>query len=77
MIADMPSNKEFNPTVTELFIRGGKLNISLVFITKSYFAVPKKKRLCECLRKMYCKTISFLVYANLASDNTSHFRKNL
>ena len=39
MISDMPSNK--NPIVTELFIRGRKLNISLVFIAQSYFAVPK------------------------------------
>ena len=45
MIADMLSNKELNPTVIELFIRGRKLNISLVFITQSYFAVPKNIRL--------------------------------
>ena len=44
MIANMPSNKKLNPIVTELFIRGGKLNISLVFITQSYFAVPKNIR---------------------------------
>ena len=41
MIADMHSNRKLNPIVTELFIRGRKLNISLVFITQSYFAVPK------------------------------------
>ena len=41
MIADMLSNKKLNPTVTELFIRGRKLKISLVFLTQSYFAVPK------------------------------------
>ena len=41
MIADMLSNKELNPVVTELFIRGRKSNISLVFITQSYFSVPK------------------------------------
>ena len=45
MIADMLSNKKLNPTVTELFIRGRKLNISLVFITQSYFPVPKNIRL--------------------------------
>ena len=45
MIADMLSNKKLNPIVTELFIRGRKLNISLVFITQSYFAVPKNIRL--------------------------------
>ena len=33
MIADILSNKKLNPTVTKLFIRGRKLNISLVFIT--------------------------------------------
>ena len=41
----MLSDKKLNPIVTELFIRGGKLNISLVFITKSYFTVPKNIRL--------------------------------
>ena len=40
MIADMPSNKKLNPIVTESFIRGRKINISLAFITQSYFAVP-------------------------------------
>ena len=45
MIADMLSNKKLNPMVTELFIRGRKLNISLVFITQSYFSVPKNIRL--------------------------------
>ena len=37
MIADMPSKKKLNPVVTALFIRGRELNISLVFITQSYF----------------------------------------
>ena len=41
MIADMLCNKKLNPIVSELFIRGRKLNIFLVFITESYFAVPK------------------------------------
>ena len=41
----MLSNKKFNPIVTELFIRGRKLNISLVFITQSYFDLPKNIRL--------------------------------
>ena len=45
MIADVLSNKKLNPIVTELFIRGRKLNISLVFITQSYFAAPKNIRL--------------------------------
>ena len=42
MIADMLGNKKFKPIVTELFIRGRKLNLSHAFITQSYFAVPKK-----------------------------------
>ena len=33
MIADMINNKKLNPVVTEVFIRGRKINISLVFIT--------------------------------------------
>ena len=45
LIADMLSNKKLNLIVTELFIRGRKLNISLVFIMQSYFAVPKTVRL--------------------------------
>ena len=45
MIADMINNKKSNSIVTELFIKGRKLNNSLVFITKSYFKVPKDVRL--------------------------------
>ena len=37
----MINNKKRNPIVSELIIRGRKLNISIVFITKSYFKVPK------------------------------------
>ena len=45
VIADMISNNKLNPVVTELFIRGRKLNISIVFIMQSYFKVPKDVRL--------------------------------
>ena len=41
MVADMIINNKFNLIVTGLFIRGRKLNISLAFITQSYFKVPK------------------------------------
>ena len=41
MIADMLINKKLNTIVTELFTRSRNLNISLVFITQSYFAVPR------------------------------------
>ena len=45
MIADIIHNKKLNSIVTELFIKGRKLNISLVFITQSYFKVRKDVRL--------------------------------
>ena len=45
MIADITINKKFQPIIKELFIRCRKLNISLVFITQSYFSVPKDIRL--------------------------------
>ena len=45
MIADIMINKKFQSIIKELFIRCRKLNISLVFITQSYFSVPKDVRL--------------------------------
>ena len=45
IIADMIYNKKLNSTVTELFIRGRKLNISLAFIKQSYFKEPKDVKL--------------------------------
>ena len=45
MIADITKNKKLNSIVTKLFIKGRKLNISLVFITQSYFKVSKDVRL--------------------------------
>ena len=44
MIADMINNKKLNLVVTELFIRVRKIN-TVVFITQSYFKVPKEVRL--------------------------------
>ena len=44
MIADIINDKELNPLVTELPIRGIKLNISIVVITQYYFKVPKEVR---------------------------------
>ena len=43
--SDMINNKKLNPVVTEFFIRGRKLSISIVFITQSYFKVPNNVRL--------------------------------
>ena len=45
MIADIMTNRRFQAIIKELFIRCRKLNISLVFITQSYFPVPKDVRL--------------------------------
>ena len=41
MVADIRTNKEFKAKIEELFIRCRKLNISLAFITQSYFSVPE------------------------------------
>ena len=62
-INDMLSNKKLNPIVTELFIRGIKLNIFLVLITKSLFAVSKNVRLI---------TTEYLVMKTKESFNKSH-----
>ena len=45
MIADIMINRRFQDKIKKLFIRCRKLNISLVFITQSYFPVPKDARL--------------------------------
>ena len=45
MIEDIRTNTKFKATIIELFIRCRKLNISLAFITQSYFSVPKDVRL--------------------------------
>lgn len=41
IVADIISNKKYDPIVTELFVRGRKLNIPLTFVTQSYVTVPK------------------------------------
>ena len=45
MIPDMESNKKLSPITTELFLRERKINESLVFISQSYFRVPKTTRI--------------------------------
>ena len=61
MIAGIVSNKKPNPVVTDLFIRGRKVNISLVFISQPYFAVPKYIRLnsTHCFIKKMSKKEEF------------------
>ena len=53
--ADMISNPKHSQIVTELFIRERKLKISIVFITQSYFAVPKDV-------KLYQKMLDYTVH---------------
>ena len=55
VVADMIHNKKLDLIATELFIRGTKLNISLVFITQSYFKVPKDVRLNKYYSLFYRK----------------------
>ena len=49
MIADMEANKKLSPIVTELILRGRKLNILLVFISQSYFKVPETTHLHQII----------------------------
>ena len=71
VIADILSNKKLNPVVTKLFIRGRKLNISLVFITGFYFGVPKNIRLNSThyfIMKIPSKRELQQIAFNLSSD---------
>ena len=80
MIADTLSYKKFNPILTVLLIRGRKLNSSLVFITQSYFAVPKNIRLNSThyfIMKVPNKQEFLVIDATLASDNPLRLRMNL
>ena len=45
MIADVMNNRKLNPVVTEFSITGRQLNISIAFVTQSYFKLPKEVRL--------------------------------
>ena len=92
MIADMINNNKLNPIVTELFIRGRKLNISIVFITQSYFKVPKdvklnstrffimkipNKRELQQIALNHSSDIDFKDFMNMPSDDPLRFRKSL
>ena len=71
MIAIMINNKKLHLAVTELFIRGRKLNISIVFITQSYFKVPKEVRLNTthfCIMKITNKRELQQIAINRSSD---------
>ena len=71
MIADMESKKKLSPVVTELFLRGRKLNILLVFISDSYFKVPKTIRpnaTHYCIIKIPNKREPLQIASNHSSD---------
>ena len=70
MIAGMLRNKKINQIVIELFIRGRKLNISLVFIAQSYFAVPKDIRL-NLAHYFVMKILNKKEIQQIASNNSS------
>ena len=71
MVADIMTNKRFQAIIKELFIRCRKLNISLVFITQSYFSVPKEVRLNSTnylIRKIHNKIELQQIAINHSAD---------
>ena len=77
MIADMINNKKLNSIVAELFIRGRKLNISLIFITQSYFKVLKDVRL-NSTHFFIMKIPNKREFQEIALNHSSHIStKNL
>ena len=69
MIADIMTNKKFKAIIKELFIRCRKLNISLVFITQSYFKTPKDVRL-NSTHYLIMRIHSKRELQNIAYDNS-------
>ena len=69
MIADIMTNKKFQSIIKELFIRRRKLNISIVFITQSYFNTPKDARL-NSTHYLLMKIQSKRELQNIARDNS-------
>ena len=70
MIADIMTNKKFQQILEELFTRSRKINISLVFISKSYFSVPKNVRL-NCMHYYIMKISNQIELSNIAQNHTS------
>ena len=69
MIADIMTNKEFQAIIKELFTRCRKLNISLAFISQSYFKTPKDVRL-NSTHYLIMKIHSKKELQNIAYDNS-------
>ena len=70
MIGDIMTNKKFQVIIKELFIRCRKLNISLAFITQSYFKTPKEVRL-NSTHYLIIKIHNKRELQNIASDNSA------
>ena len=78
MIANMISNKKLNSIITELFIRGRKLNIYLVFVTQAYFKVPKDVRLNSThffIMKIPKRELQQIAINHLSDINSTDFVK--
>ena len=72
MIADIMDNIRFQTIIKELFIRCRKLNISLAFITQSYFSVPKDVRL-NSTHYLIMKIDNRKELQNIAIDHSADF----
>ena len=70
MIADIEVNKNVSAIVIELFLRGRKLNISLVFISQTYFKVPKTIRV-NATHYVIMKILNKKVLQQIMSNHSS------
>ena len=75
IIADITTNKRFKAIIKELFIRCRKLNTSLVFITQSYFSVPKDMRL-NLTHYLIMKTSNKRELQNIAINHSADIDYN-
>ena len=71
MIADIMRSEKFKPIVKELFIRCRKLNISIVFITQSYFRTPKDARI-NSIHYILMKIVNKKELKSIAEENSGH-----
>ena len=79
IIADIMTDKKFQTIIKELFTRCGKLDISLVFTTQSYFSISKEVRLNSThylLMKVYNKrNLQQIAISHSADNDYKAFRK--
>ena len=71
MTADIMRSEKFKAIVKELFIRCRKLNISIVFITQSYFRTPKDARL-NSTHYMLMKISNKKELKSIGEENSGH-----